>query len=273
MPGILLILLIVAAAGGVAYAHGLVYVGRTRGGWTSVHDDRRTLGERIRVLEIAGTYQSATYLDERWCDPVFPYHRLFDHFLDAWPAGDGPASVAVLGGGGYALPRHLVAHLPQVRRIDVVELDPAIEHIARRWFFLDRLEEAYGAERSGRLRLHVGDALRWLAESGQRYDVIINDCFLANVPEASLMMATGTQAIRDHLTPDGLYLTNVVAALEGPESALLYETLGTLAATFAHVWMYPCGIDEPESRENNVIVATDAPHRLADAWPWPPAGA
>ena len=272
MLGVVLILLAVACACGVAHLRGVVYVGRTLGGWTFVHDDTRTLDEHIRVLDISGTYQSASFLDERWCDPVFPYHRLFDHFLDAWSAGDGPTSIAILGGGGYALPRHYVAHLPQARRIDVVELDPAIERIARRYFFLDRLEREYGAEASGRLRLHVGDALGWLEGSGRQFDVILNDCFLANEPEASLLTEHALRQVHARLTDGGVYLTNVVAALEGPESELLYRTLGTLATLFAHVWLYPCGADEPESRENNVVVATDAPHRFADAWPWPPVG-
>lgn len=265
-----LILLAIACVCCATRLHGLVYLGRTLGGWTSVHDDRQTLGERIRVLDIAGTYQSATFLDERWCDPVFPYHRLFDHFLDAWPAGDGPASIAILGGGGYTLPRHYVAHLPQVERIDVVELDPAIERIARRCFFLDRLEREYGAEASGRLRLHVNDAFAWLEASEQHFDVILNDCFLANEPEASLLTERALRKVRAHLTDSGVYLTNVVAALEGPDSELLYRTLGTLATVFAHVWLYPCGANTPDSRENNVVVATDAPHRFADAWAWPP---
>lgn len=266
-----LIVLAVLCLYAAARLRGLVYLGRTLGGWTSVHDDRRTLGERIRVLDIAGTYQSATYLDERWCDPVFPYHQLFDHFLDAWPAGDGPASIAILGGGGYALPRHIVAHMPQVHRIDVVELDPAIERIARQWFFLNRLEQEYGAEASGRLQLHVDDALRWLEGSERHFDAILNDCFLANEPEASLLTAKALRTVREHLTDGGIYLTNVVASLEGPESALLYTTLATLGTVFDHVWLYPCGASEPESRENNVVVATNASHHFADAWSWPPA--
>lgn len=263
-----LVLMCCVAAVLLARSFGLVYVGRTAAGWTSVHTV--TLGsETMRVLEVEGTYQSATYLDERWCAPVFPYHELYDHLFDAWPAGDGPRSVAVLGGGGYALPRHLVAHAPQVERIDVVEIDPAIQRIARRYFLLDRLERTYGAEASGRLRLHVADAARWLAASDETFDVIINDCFFGHDPERSLMSAEAARLVRRHLNEGGLYLTNVISALWGPEARLLHEQMNALDTQFSHLWLYPCGQDDPTYPDNNVVIATNAPCTFPGAWSWP----
>ncbi len=268
----LMLLILAVAALGVAWARGIVYIGRTQGGLTTVHNDLHVLGERIRVLDVEGSYQSATYLDERWCEPVFPYHRLFDHVFDAWPERNGPRTMAILGGGGYALPKHLVAHHPEVARIDVVELDPTIERIARRFFFLDRLEQVFGAQASGRLALHQGDARTWLERSPEAFDAILNDCFLAHEPEASLMTAEAARLLHKHLTTGGVYLTNVVASLEGPESSVLYEALEVLAREFAHVWLYPCGANIPTTAENNVIIATDAPHQFDGAWEWPPSG-
>lgn len=252
-----------------AHASGVVYVGRTMAGLTIVRDDNRVMDERIRVLAVRRTYQSATYLDERWADPVFPYHLMFDHVFDAWPAGDGPATMAVLGGGGYAVPKHLIAHHPQVSRLDVVEIDPAIERIARRFFFVDRLEELWQAESSGRLRLHVADAYDWLTASDERFDAIINDCFCALAPEASLMNPTGAKLVASRLKDGGVYLTNVVSSLEGPDATLLYETIAALQQAFSHVWVYPCSADEPAASDNNIVIATDAPHYFAGAWEWP----
>ncbi|MDI9590808.1 MAG: fused MFS/spermidine synthase [Acidobacteriota bacterium] len=260
-------ILVDAVATACARLRGLTYLGRTMAGWTTVHDAHMG-GERIRVLDVAGTYQSATYLDSRWCDPVFPYHRLFDHLFEAWPDGGGPTSVAVLGGGGYAIPRHLVAHHPEVRRVDVVELDPAIERIARRHFFLDRLERTYGAEEAGRLRLHTCDAHAWLLESEDTFDAIINDCFFGRVPERSLMSAEAAACAQAHLGAGGVYLTNVVAALSGPESHALRLQMAALATCFSHLWIYPCGTDDPQVPDNNVVIATDCPHVFEGAWEW-----
>ena len=223
--------------------HGVVYVGRTAAGLTIVHDDTKVMGERIRVLEVDGTYQSATYLDTRWADLVFPYHGTFEHLFDAWPAGGGPTSIAVLGGGGYAVPKHLVAHHPEVAQIDVVEIDP-----------------------SGRLRLHIADARTWLEENAQRYDAIINDCFFGLEPEMSLVTQEAAELICRHLTHEGLYLTNVVSALRGEDSAILRATLSSLRGPFSYLWLYPGSPDDPYARDNIVVIASNVRHEFAGAW-------
>lgn len=253
----------------IARWRGYVYVGRTAAGLTTVHDDTHVMGERIRVLDVMGSYQSATYLDERWADPVFAYHRLFDHAFDEWPSLTPPTSCAVLGGGGYAIPKHLIVHHPYLKTVDVVEIDPAIERIARRFFFLDRIERSSKADGAGRLRLHTGDARAWLEACGQRFDIIINDCFFGVRPEGTLMTDDAARLIRDHLAPEGRYLTNVVSSLEGSEAAPLYAVLEALTSQFAYVGVYPCGADEPQLPNNNVVVATNANHPFEGAWVWP----
>lgn len=271
MLSALLILLLAAATYCAIYAHqnGLVYIGKTSGGLTLVHNDHHVMGEPIRVLEVEGTYQSATYLDERWAEPVFPYHLLFDHVFDAWPSGDGPSTVAVLGGGGYAVPKHFVAHHPEVARIDVIEIDPKIERLARRHFFVDRLESRWQAESSGRLVLHVADAYEWLSASSQRFDAIVNDCFLALEPEAAFMSQAGAQLVADHLSQHGVYLTNVVSSLEGSDAMTLYRTIGALQRVFDRIWVYPCSPSEPLAKDNNVVIATNDSHVFDGAWEWP----
>ena len=251
------------------YATGTRYVGLTQAGWTWVHNDSQVEGKLIRVLEVQGTYQSATFVDHRWADPVFPYHLLFDRLFDAWPQGDGPTTMAILGGGGYAIPKHVVAHHPQVTRIDVVEIDPAIERLARRHFFLNRLEQRYGAESSGRLRLHLGEAHRWLTASDQRFDVILNDCFFGFEPETSLMDDAGAKLIHQHLSPGGLYLSNVISSLEGADSQTLYRVIGALRSCFAYIWVLPCSPNHPSRKDNNVVIASDARHAFEGAWEWP----
>ena len=227
------------------------------------------MGERIRVLEVAGTYQSGTYLDERWTDLVFPYHQLFEHGFDDWAENGRPATVAVLGGGGYALPKHLVAHHGELRRIDVVEIDPAIERLARRYFFLDRLERRYHAQAEGRLFLHVADARRWLEDTNLTYDLIFNDCFFGLDPDAGLMATDGAWLVRQHLAPEGIYLVNVVSALEGPDAEPLYDTIDALSRSFRYIWIYPCSPETPGARDNIMVMASDAPHHHPMAWDWP----
>jgi spermidine synthase len=272
MPAAAAVLVCILALGCLWYhlrANGVLYVGRTMGGRTTVHNDTRVVGQRIRVLDVAGTYQSATYLDERWCEPVFRYHRLFEHLFDDWPHGTGPRTVCVLGGGGYALPKHLVAHHPELTHIDVVEIDPEVERIARRYFFLDRLERRWHAEREGRLALHIGDASVWLRDSGMRYDAILNDCFMGASPDHALAGPAGVRTIAEHLTRDGIYMTNVISALKGPDAELLQELVEELQQYFGYVWVYPCSPAAPYDYDNNLVVAARTDRKLTYAWRWP----
>lgn len=219
---------------------------------------------RIRVLDLDGTYQSATYIDNRWCDVAFPYLALYDCIFST---DRQTKEVCMLGGGGYAFPKHVVAHRDGAR-IDVVEVDPAITRIAREEFFLNRLEKEFGAVKSGRLGLICDDALAYLtscAKSGRTYDAILNDCFAAGEPETSLVTPHAVQTIARCLSQGGLYLTNVITALEGEQAGPLVGLVDTLSDAFAHIGALTCDRTEPDERDNVVIVASNAPLRIEDA--------
>ena len=102
----------------------------TRVGIARVKGIRGEHGEKIRVLQQGGVYQSATYVGERRFEPVFAYYRAFDAMFEAEPvlcaaSGHGVERVLMLGGGGYAYPKHaLTQHAGLV--MDVVEIDPAV---------------------------------------------------------------------------------------------------------------------------------------------------
>ena len=221
---------------------------------------------RIRVLDLGGTYQSATYVDDRWCDVPFPYLALYDC---AFSADRQMRNLCMLGGGGYSFPKHVIARR-DAARIDVVEVDPAITRIARSEFFLDRLEAEYHAIESGRLGLVCDDALAYLTgcvDSGRTYDAILNDCFAAGEPEASLVTPQAIQTIAHCLTQDGLYLANVITALEGEQAYPLVRLVNALSGAFAHIGVLTCDRTEPDERDNVVIVASDAPLHIEGALP------
>lgn len=218
-------------------------------------------GLPVRILEVAGSWQSATYLDDGWRELVFPYHRLYDRALVAANATD---DILMLGGGACAYPKYAISHHPEAS-VDVVELDPLALELARRHFFLDRFEERYRAQSDGRLRLHQADALGFLRSADHRYGAILNDCFQAEEPLASLSTPEAVDLIRARLRPGGLYLINVVSALEGPGSSPLAELCLLLERRFARTLVLPCGADDPDLPDNNVVVATDAELELEEA--------
>lgn len=219
---------------------------------------------RVRVLDMGGTYQSATYLDSRWYLVPFRYLMLFDRMFEARiPIHD----VCMLGGGGYAYPKQLIALHPQAR-IDVVEIDPAITDIAREFFFLDKLIETHHLRQNGRLGIFSEDALHYLRRceaQHRRYDAIINDCFVIEERDSSLVTPEAIRTIHACLRPNGLYLINVISALEGDLASPLTSLLAALTSVFRHVHALPCGKVRNDEVDNMVVVASDLDHELRDA--------
>ena len=90
-------------------------------------------GRAVRLLLVGRSVQSATYVDEEYrAEPVFDYYLAFDLMFDA---KSDIERVLMVGGGGYAYPKHIIATRPEVH-MDVVEIDPAITRIALTDFYL-----------------------------------------------------------------------------------------------------------------------------------------
>ena len=96
-------------AAAVAVRAACLQVARTRNGLARVKRVHDGDGDEIRVLVQGGVYQSASYVGERWAEPVFAYYRAFDDVFESEDAmhdayGHGINRMLVLGGGGFAYP-------------------------------------------------------------------------------------------------------------------------------------------------------------------------
>ena len=279
-----------AAALGIRSLHCLQVL-RTKNGMGWVREVAAPDGVPVRVLQQGGVYQSASYTGERWAEPVFTYYRGFDALLAAAPALGHPVRrVLMLGGGGFAYPRHLLTTQRDVH-MDVVELDPAVVRAARRWFYLDELERlladpatAQGnslsvVEGDGRAFLEAravavssGAAARSVARDAAcadlRYDAIINDAFTGAKPVRALATLEAARAVRACLAPGGVYLTNVVSCGDGADLSFLRDEVATLARVFAHVHV----LQETDStfggEDNYLVIATDGDAAYPDAIPY-----
>ena len=229
---------------------------RTEFGTARIYDIRRD-GEDLRVLDVRGTFQSAMFKDEeRWCDPPFPYLAKFGCVFERVPE---PRELCMLGGGGYAFPRHVLAHHRDAR-IDVVEIDPTITSIAFEHFRLGEAYERFCDSDPNRLGLVCSDAITHLHDcvaKGRRYDAILNDCFAAGLPDAGLGTQEAARLIYQSLNPCGIYATNAICALEGPEARPLFELVENLGASFEHVLAIPSERVPLNEPDNTVVLATD----------------
>ena len=288
-PAFILIVVLVVASWGLYLAfprllkkRGVVFK-KTMFGLALVFDSADADGTPVRLLSVNGVYQSVCYTqpDLLW-EPVCTYHRAFADVL----AGTNLHRALVIGGGGYSFPKYLLAHTRRLE-VDVVEIDPAITELARRYFFLDELIERHcGAdedpgekdrsageeqagpevaiegvtrvEREGRLSLVEGDGWSYLkAQEPQRYDCIVNDAFSGKRPLGPMETGEGARCVREHLADGGIYLANVRSSLEGRKADPLRECEAAFGAVFRHLYLVPEKPDEPRKLGYNAFVATD----------------
>jgi spermidine synthase len=109
---------------------------------------------------------------------------------------------AVLGLGGAALPRLLSAYHPAAA-IDVVEIDPGVVRMAKRYFRY---------QPSGRTRIHVEDAADFVYRSAKgkaRYDLIMFDCFGPDFIPKNLLTERFIRTMGDLLARGGVLAVNV----------------------------------------------------------------
>ena len=219
----------------------------------------------VRVMDVQGTMQSATYLEDWRCyDLVYDYTKAYNHMFDAgFPIRD----VLVLGGGGYSYPKYLISQFNNVR-CDVVEIDPMVTAIAQRYFFLDRLIVEFETEENGRLQLVNDEARHFLEESDKRYDAIVNDCFSGLHFEEKLATVEAARLYREHLVEGGVFLSNVISALEGDRARMMQRVVATLGEVFAHVYVIAGQPDIPTNCDNNVVIATDGPWTFSGTYPF-----
>jgi len=116
-----------------------------------------------------------------------------------------PQSVLIIGLGGGTLPRVLRQLLPDTR-IDVVEIDPAVERVASRYFGFATSDKTHVIESDG--RVYVKRALR----GTQRYDLIMLDAFDHEYIPEHLLTQEFLQEVKSLLAPGGVLAANTFSS-------------------------------------------------------------
>lgn len=146
-----------------------------------------------------------------------------------------PRSVLVIGLGGGTIPRALAQILPEVH-IDVVEIDPAVIEVAKRYFLFAESERVRVFEADG--RVFVKRALR----EQRRYDLIMLDAFDHEYIPEHLLTREFLTEVKTLLAPGGVLAANTFSS-----SRLYDHESATYAAVFPQFYNL--------KRENRVIVA------------------
>ncbi len=201
-----------------------------------------------RFLRFDSSFQSGMFLGRPYATR-FAYTDFFELGLAYRPE---TRSVLFLGLGGGSAPKRIWRDFPEARS-QVVELDPVVAQVARRWFALPR---------SPRLRVAVDDARIWIDRHDERFDLAVVDTFFSDGIPFHLTTREFVERLHSRLQPGGVVLVNVIGALEGSQSKLLRSLYRTYREVFPTVVLHPVwlkGGQSPTEVRNVILVATDGP--------------
>lgn len=241
---------------------------KTSAGIARIHTIEDEQGNPVRVLEQNGAYESATYLDKNYPVPVFAYQQAFDHIFEAtlFDSSFANNQVLMIGGGGYAWPKHVLSTKPDLY-LDVVELDQSVTDIAKKWFYLDQLLEEL-PHATNKLGLITTDGRNYLKTTHKQYTAIINDTFSGKDPVLSLVTIEAMRLAKLRLVPGGVYATNVVSQCEGENITFLRHVVTTLDEVFNQVVIIPCEDTDFGLEDNYLVIATDAEYPFTNTMPY-----
>jgi spermidine synthase len=152
-----------------------------------------------------------------------------------------------IGAGAFGMPNELSRKHPDAH-VDVAEIDPAVIEVGRKFFKLNE---------HPRVHAHASDARRFLAGSEGNYDLIFGDAYngVRHIP-AHLVTQEFFQQVRSRLSEKGVFLMNVITAVQGRKAELLQHVVTTVRSVFPHVEVFRVQSGGTEA-ENVILLAAN----------------
>ncbi len=196
----------------------------------------------VRTLWLNSLPHSAMYLNGS-NNSVFLYT---DYFHIAFVFNPEIKRVLFIGGGGFSAPKKFLEDYPDLT-IDVVEIDPEVVDVAKRYFNL---------QDDPRLNVFVDDGRVFLSLSNEKYDLIILDAYSKTYVPFHLMTLEFFQTIDEHLTPNGMVISNIISSLIGDTSDLLRAVYKTNNKVFPHTYLFYTKSNLLSQIQNIIFVST-----------------
>lgn len=211
-------------------------------------------GVDTRLYEVNGVRESASFFGKRKYDLVFDYMKSFQQLIELIPECE---NVLLIGGAGFSYPKYFISQYPD-KFMDVVEMEERSIQIAKKYFFLNDLEEEFHAFSNKRLQIYIDEAVHFLETTRKKYDLIINDAYHSDDPDMGLYTDYVTSLIREHLYYDGVYGANLITGIAGHTAMRGMVVQEMLMNRFNWVDITPCtkGMD-PTCMQNCLVTATD----------------
>jgi spermidine synthase len=177
----------------------------------------------------------------------FNYVRWIAKAIDATQTPGAPLNAVFIGGGGFTLPRWLLATRPG-SHAHVLEVDGELVEFD---------EEHLGLRPAPDLQVSVGDArVGMLSVPSHSAEVVVGDAFGNLAVPWHLTTEEWTREVKRVLAPGGLYALNVI---DRPPLDLQRAETATLFEVFDHVRIVTYGAAEHPLGGNAVLLASDQP--------------
>ncbi len=150
----------------------------------------------------------------------------------------------MIGGGGFSFPRYFINRSPD-NSMDVVEIDPVMTELARKYFLL---------KDNSNLSIFHQDARIFLNESSEKYDCVFLDAFNSLTPPSHLTTKEFMLQINNHLNDNGFVMINLISSLIGNNSAFLHGEVDTLKTVFPFVEVYRVDSNDDDRVQNFMVV-------------------
>ena len=213
-----------------------------------------------------GAYQSACFVHAP-AELAFDYTKFYALGTYTRPEAK---RILMLGGGGYSVPKWLLAGESGLAspnfHLDVVELDPGITKAAEDFFSLPKDD--------ARMTIFHEDARTFLnrqaALPAEPYDLVFGDVF-SSAYTVPFHVGTAEAAAKIHtlLAPDGLFVMNIISAIEGDKGQLLRALAASFATVFPTVELYQVHANANPALVQNVMLVASKTDGTPFATPHP----
>lgn len=190
-----------------------------------------------------------SYVDLR--DPThleYPYVQWIADAVDSVNPPRAPLEAVFVGGGGFTLPRWLLATRPG-SHAEVLELDDGL---------VDFSEQRLGLRTTDSLEVAVGDArIGMLDLASDSADLVVGDAFSSSAVPWHLATAEWADEVKRVLRPGGLYALNVI---DYQPLDLVKAEAATLLDAFPHLRLITFATRKGALAGGNVVLfASDRP--------------
>ncbi len=209
--------------------------------------------DNTRVLALDHLVHSYVSMDDP-TELVYAYEAVYAALTGALLPEHADWGAFFVGGGGYTFPRYLEAVYPAAT-IEVAEIDPAVTRAAH---------EALGLPRGTSITTWNMDARNFVKDRGRaraggaaaRYHFIYGDAFNDLGVPYHLTTRGFNDALADIMTPEGVYLINVIDVYRPGYGRFIGAVVATLQQTFPYVYVFSGEADGTSDERDTFVVAS-----------------